>query len=196
MNFLAHNYLSFERPDIIVGNYLGDFLKNAEVSQLPFAVQQGVRVHRMIDSFTDVHKAVKSATKLLHPTLGKYAPVVIDIYFDYLLSKRWSDFSAVPLIEFCEISYDVLLAHRNIMSPRNANRLTRMVEDRWLENYQTYQGLEQTFMFLSRRAKYVSNLQNAPAILKPLESRLELIFMQFFPDAINYIRNELELTSS
>lgn len=196
MNFLAHNFLSFQRPGLIVGNYLGDFIRNPEVRLLPEAVQTGVVVHRMIDSYTDTHEQVKSATRLLHPTMGKYAPVVIDIYFDFLLSKRWSDFHPQPLEQYCEVAYKVLLRHRHLMSDRIANRMQRMVTDRWLENYQTYSGLQRIFSFLSKRAKFRSNLGVAPKILKPMEEELEEIFMRFFPDVIIHIRTFLEETKN
>lgn len=191
MNFLAHNFLSFGQPGLVVGNYLGDFLRNPEVLLLPINIQDGIRIHRFIDSYTDSHLSVKSATKLLHPTMGKYAPVVIDIYFDYILSKRWTDFSERLLSDYCETSYTILLNHEGIMSPRIANRMRRMVADRWLENYQTYEGLERVFMFLSRRAKFKSNLENAPEILMQFEDKLEDIFLTFFPDLLNHTRSQI-----
>lgn len=174
-----------------MGNYLGDFLRNPEVLLLPINIQDGIRIHRFIDSYTDSHLSVKSATKLLHPTMGKYAPVVIDIYFDYILSKRWTDFSERLLSDYCETSYTILLNHEGIMSPRIANRMRRMVADRWLENYQTYEGLERVFMFLSRRAKFKSNLENAPEILMQFEDKLEDIFLTFFPDLLNHTRSQI-----
>lgn len=189
MNFLAHSYLSFQQPGLIVGNYLGDFLRNPQVELLPAPVRKGVDVHRMIDSYTDTHKIVKSATRLLHPTMGKYSPVVIDIYFDYLLSKRWMDFSKDRLEVHCKEAYRILLEHDYLMSDRIASRMRRMVADRWLENYQTYEGLQRIFNFLSKRAKFTSNLDEAPAVLQSLESELEAIFVTFFPEIIIEVKN-------
>ncbi|MBK8506340.1 MAG: DUF479 domain-containing protein [Saprospiraceae bacterium] len=190
MNFLAHTYLSFSVPGLIVGNYLGDFIKNLEVVKLPSAVREGIQLHRHIDSFTDSHQAVKAGTKLLHKSMGKYAPVVLDIYFDFLLSKRWSDFNDVPLDKFCEESYGALLSFRSIMPPLIATRMQKMIYDRWLENYKTYAGLQRVFGFLSRRAKFKSNIDRAPEFLMPIEGHLETVFMDFFPDMINSVRNQ------
>ena len=192
MNFLAHNFLSFQQPGLIVGNYLGDFIRNQEVKLLPDSIKNGVILHRTIDSYTDAHQVVKKATRLLHPTLGKYAPVAVDIYFDFLLTKRWSEFTSQSLSEYCEISYESLLASESVMSEKLANRMRKMVDDRWLENYATYEGLRRIFSFLSRRTKFRSNLENAPAILEPLESQMEEIFMDFFPDIIQYIKWKIE----
>jgi acyl carrier protein phosphodiesterase len=190
MNFLAHTYLSFSVPGIIVGNYLGDFVKNREVVLLPPVVREGIHLHRYIDSFTDSHQSVKAGTKLLHKSMGKYAPVVLDIYFDFLLSKRWSDFSDIPLEKFCKGSYEALLSHRSIMPLPIATRMQKMVYDRWLENYQTYAGLQRVFGFLSRRAKFKSNLDRAPDVLVQIEGQLESIFIDFFPVIIDSVKKE------
>ena len=112
MNFLAHSFLSFGDPDLVVGNYLGDFVKNRQIPKLPEAVQSGVLLHRAIDSFTDRHHLVKKATKLLHADFSKYAPVVLDIYFDYILSKHWPQFHHQDLRHFCFVTYDQLRGKR------------------------------------------------------------------------------------
>jgi acyl carrier protein phosphodiesterase len=190
MNFLAHTYLSFNVPGLIVGNYLGDFIKNSEVASLPPAVREGILLHRYIDSYTDSHLAVKAGTKLLHKSMGKYAPVVLDIYFDFLLSKRWSDFNDLALDTFCKESYVALLSYQSIMPESIAIRFQKMVNDRWLGNYKTYAGLQRVFGFLSRRAKFKSNIEKAPEFLFQIEDRLESVFMEFFPDIIDSVRNE------
>ncbi len=191
MNYLAHTYLSFGQPELIVGNYLGDFLRNQEAEKLPVKVRNGFLLHRKIDSFTDVHPVVKEGTRLLHKSMGKYAPVVLDIYFDFLLSKRWHDFHEEQLSDFCTFSYQTLIQHQETMSERIALRMQKMVADRWLENYQTYFGLKRVFYYLAKRAKFNSNLADAPDVLELLEDELEMIFLQFFPDIILFVRQEI-----
>ncbi len=163
MNFLAHDFLSFGVPGIIVGNYLGDFVRNSEVQSLPEDVQNGITIHRKIDSYTDQHPTVKIGTKLLHPSMGKYAPVVLDIYFDYLLTKRWADFSNVSLAQYCLKSYDSLLAYSPLLTDKIALRIRKMTTNRWLENYGTYQGLQRVFNFLShrRQSRWMAERSNA-----------------------------------
>ncbi len=191
MNFLAHTYLSFGEPGLIVGNYLGDFVTNKMMHTLPMEVQSGVMLHRSIDSYTDRHPVVKEGTKMLHPTMGKYAPVVLDIYFDYLLSKFWEDYEEVSLTAYCKHSYKVLMEYQSVMPDIISDRAERMVADRWLENYQHYRGLERVFGFLSRRARFESNLGDAPAVLKGLEGPLGSVFNRFFPDLAQHAKAEV-----
>ncbi|NND31733.1 MAG: DUF479 domain-containing protein [Saprospiraceae bacterium] len=192
MNFLAHTYLSFESPGLIVGNYLGDFIRNKDLAVLPVDIKNGVLLHRAIDSYTDRHEMVKKGTSLLHNSMGKYAPVVLDIYFDFLLSKRWSDFNDDALSDYCLLPYRVLMAHEKFMSERIANRMNRMVADRWLENYQSYEGIARVFRFLAKRVRFKSNLINAPHILKEMEAPLEEVFMVFFPDLISHCQEKID----
>jgi len=88
MNFLAHLFLSFDNEDIMIGNFIADMIRNKDVSTFSEGVQKGIALHRKIDSYTDVHPIVKQGTKLMQPYHSKYSPVVIDVFYDYLLSNR------------------------------------------------------------------------------------------------------------
>ena len=59
MNFLAHTYLSFT-DEQIVGNLIGDFIKNKKRDHLSEGIQQGITLHRAIDAFTDILQGVTS----------------------------------------------------------------------------------------------------------------------------------------
>ena len=196
MNFLAHTYLSFGHPSLIVGNYLGDFIKNKEVGKLPKRIQDGIKLHRSIDSFTDKHAMVKEGTSRLHDSMGKYSPVVLDIYFDFLLSKHWAQFNDRSLTEFCTVPYQALLEHQYLMTDQLAARMQKMVANRWLENYQTYAGMQRVFNFLAKRTTFPSNLLQAPEILQEKESILEEVFLNFFPDLILHCRRVISEIST
>ena len=85
MNYLAHAFLSLEDADLLAGNYLADLMHPKDVVELSPGVMRGIELHRFIDSYTDQHPEVRSCTRILHPVVHKYAPVVIDIYYDFLL---------------------------------------------------------------------------------------------------------------
>ena len=55
MNYLAHACLSFGNEDILVGNMISDFIKGKKKFDYPVAIQNGIMLHRMIDTFTDAH---------------------------------------------------------------------------------------------------------------------------------------------
>ena len=58
MNFLAHAYLSFNEPEIWVGNMISDFVKGQKKLEYPEGIQTGIQIHRNIDEFTDTHESL------------------------------------------------------------------------------------------------------------------------------------------
>ena len=87
MNYLAHAFLSFGQDEILIGNFIGDFVKGKMIDTYPKGVRQGIRLHREIDKFTDTHPLVKASQSYLRPTFGHYSTVITDIFFDYFLGK-------------------------------------------------------------------------------------------------------------
>ena len=113
MNFLAHAYLSFDEPEILVGNFIGDFVRGDLDQKFQKEIIHGVLLHRAIDQFTDTHPTVKKAQKLLKPRFGRYALVITDIYFDYFLSTQWNRFDHRSLVDFSQEVYAILEINRN-----------------------------------------------------------------------------------
>ena len=58
MNVLAHIYLSGDSEKIIIGNYIGDYVKGRDYLKYPEPVRKGIILHRHIDAFTDRHPVV------------------------------------------------------------------------------------------------------------------------------------------
>ncbi|HPX06218.1 MAG TPA: ACP phosphodiesterase, partial [Tenuifilaceae bacterium] len=100
MNFLAHLYLSGDNVHVRLGNFIGDHVKGKAFTHYPPDVQKGILMHRAIDSFTDNHLATAESKRLLRSGYGKYAGVVVDVFYDHLLASNWSNFSPFPLRGF------------------------------------------------------------------------------------------------
>lgn len=184
MNFLAHLYLSGNDEHLMVGNFLADFISNKEVAKLPSDIQKGVLMHRQIDSFTDKHPMVKQGARRLHPTHGKYAPVILDIFHDFLLAQNWSRYADQPLPEFTRTVYEVLLRHLPLMPPLLHERLPRMVADDWLVRYGTEDGLRFTFSRVKMRSSAPEYFENAVESLTKDYNVFNEEFNSFFPDII------------
>ena len=48
MNFLAHLYLSGEDEELMIGNFIADFIRNREVTNYSEGIQKGIFLHRKI----------------------------------------------------------------------------------------------------------------------------------------------------
>ena len=181
MNHLAHLFLSCGDEDRLLGNFMADYLRPGEYPQFPPTVQQGIRLHRFIDSFTDTHPLNREATRILRPYHSKYSPVVIDIYYDFFLAQNWTRFSEVSLAFFTRTQYQILERRRMDMPPILQRRLPGMIQDDWLFRQGGEEGIARTFYFLRKRASRPELLLHATRHLYELRSPLESLFLRFFP---------------
>ena len=88
MNFLAHAQLSFHQPEILVGNMISDFVKGKKQYDFSPGIQQGIKLHRAIDQFTDTHPVTKELKQYFRLSYGLYAGVFTDVMYDYFLANE------------------------------------------------------------------------------------------------------------
>jgi acyl carrier protein phosphodiesterase len=190
MNFLAHLYLSCEREELMVGNFLGDFITNRQLAKFPEAIQEGVILHRKIDTYTDDHPIVRKGVGRLRAHYRKYAPVVIDVYYDYLLANNWDRFHKRSLAEFTQSTYRILEQHLDIMPAFLQKRLPLMIQDDWLVRYGQRDGLAYTFKRMQNRVSFPEHLDSPLAGLDADYSTFHEEFRGFFPEVIQYVQQE------
>lgn len=87
MNYLAHAYLSFEITDITVGNMISDFVKGKQKFDYPLTIQQGIMLHRAIDTFTDTHAITREAKSFFKEPYGPYSGPLVDVVYDHFLAN-------------------------------------------------------------------------------------------------------------
>lgn len=188
MNFLAHLFLSKHDEELLIGNFIGDFVRKAEDVNYSEGIRRGLELHRKIDVFTDTHPAVRQSTRLLHERHHKYSPVLLDVYYDYLLAQNWESFSNQSLPDFTQNIYKTLEKYIRLMPPVLQHRLPLMIADDWLVRYGTFEGLDFTFSRMKRRASEPSHFDQAVDTLQLHLVPLDAHFQQFFPDAIAFVK--------
>ncbi len=88
MNVLAHIYLSGDSEKIILGNYIGDYVKGRDYLKYPELIRKGIIIHRHIDAFTDSHPVVHRSKIFFTRKYHKYSGVVTDIIYDHYLTRN------------------------------------------------------------------------------------------------------------
>ncbi len=192
MNHLAHVFLSGKHEDILIGNFITDFINNKEVKSLSISVQKGVELHYLIDEFTDNHPIVKKSVKRLRPLHRKYSPVVMDIYFDYLLANNWNAFSEISLESFTTWVYKILLARMEEMPPHLKRYLPKMIQDDWLSKYKEEIGLRRAFKGIKSRSSKPEQMDNATEHLFQFYDLFQEEFLAFFPELMVAVKNKLD----
>lgn len=182
MNYLAHAYLSFGQEEILVGNFIADFVKGKMMLDYPQAISDGIRLHREIDRYTDSYPLVRAGQSYLRPNFGHYSTVITDIFFDYFLGKNWDKFSGQTLEDFIEETFQILEKHSEHFPERFSKMFYWMRKDNWLLHYASLEGIQKSLTGLSKRTRFDSKMEVAHLALIEREAEFELIFFAFFKD--------------
>lgn len=186
MNFLAHAHLSGENPDLLLGNLIADAVKGNQMALFPKQVANGIILHRQIDTFTDAHEIVRKSIGTIRKEVGKYSGVVVDIYYDHFLARKWSGFSKIPLYQFTVEAYRVLGNHYDLLPARVKRMLPYMIAQNWLNSYANLKDLRRIFWGMDHRTKFISGMSRAVDILELHYGSLERDFEDFYPEMMAF----------
>ena len=131
------------------------------LSNYPEYIQKGIRIHREIDSFTDSHPLVKKGTKRLHPNYGKFAGIIVDIFYDHLLADNWEQYSEIPLVEFAQAQYNLITKHWNHLPPRTQFWYYYMYQNNLLVTYAQEDVIELVLQRMDKRMGSISGMGGA-----------------------------------
>ena len=190
MNVLAHIYLSGDSDEIIIGNYIGDYVKGRDYLKYPEQIKKGIILHRHIDDFTDRHPVVHRSKILFTKKYHKYAGVVIDILYDHYLTKEWDTFSRRPIESITYQFYRAMVNNYDILPPKVQDRFPFFIINNWIESYKTSKGLKHVLSTLSKRTSLPSEAKYAIKTFKKNYYTLGEDFMEFFPQLIEYVEND------
>lgn len=189
MNILAHGYLSGRNKDLLIGNFIGDFIKGDPARsrhKLTPGEIAGVRLHRAIDSFTDTHPDVAAVRTLLRPRCHKYAGAAVDIFFDHFLAARFLALTGESLAGFTTYFYATLQANAAQLPPSAVRMSEYMIRHDWLTNYQFLDGIDRSLKGVSRRTIYPSGLDTAIEDLERYYDPISKHFSYFWPDLVDH----------
>ena len=192
MNFLAHLYLSQNDTNIMIGNFIADHIRGNNYEGFSKEIQQGIFLHREIDTFTDAHEIVRKSKRRLHARYRHYDGVIIDIFYDYFLAKNWSDYSAIPLDVYTDSVNKLFLDKSPELPLKSQQFIKYMVEYNILYNYQFKAGIEKVLNGMNQRTKGKSQMNLAIEDLDILETELQEDFTLFFKDLIAHTNQKLE----
>ncbi|MFT7344846.1 MAG: acyl carrier protein phosphodiesterase [Lentimonas sp.] len=183
MNFLGHLYFSGDNTELMTANLYGDFVKGSDISRFSPVVQKGITLHRSIDTYIDHHPGVIQLLHKLYATLPKVAGIAVDLYFDHLLAKRWTDFHQVPLAVYLQEYYDSIDFENQDYSKEFVFVLKKIVQHNWIYQYQFSHGLYKACQGVSRRISFKNELVNGFDVFEEFESEIESCFEGYMKDA-------------
>ena len=190
MNTLAHLYLSGNDPDLILGNFIGDSVRGGEFSQLDERVQEGVRLHRKIDRFTDQHPIFRQICSPMRADFGRYCTVVADVFLDHFLARDWERFDARSLEDYTRWIHRILAERIDTCPERSRRYFKYLSTTDTLLHYRSTEGISRTLLQMAKRARFNSGMENAGAVLRRQYPQLKEGFESFFPELVRYTLGE------
>ncbi len=192
MNFLSHLYLAGNSEGLIIGNYIADSVKGSQFNNFSKEIQQGILLHRKIDTFTDSHPMVEQSKQRLREKYKKYAGVIVDIYYDHYLAINWNQYSNQELESFVTAIYAIINSYHSLLPEKSVLFTRYMLEHNILVGYSKLEGIERVLKGMARRTSFESNMENAIQDLKEHFDLFENEFKIFFPELQNFVSNEIQ----
>ncbi|MFI5133972.1 MAG: ACP phosphodiesterase [Chitinophagales bacterium] len=193
MNYLAHAYLSFNHPEILVGNLISDFVKGKKKFDFPTGIQMGIALHRSIDIFTDTHPATKEAKEVFRPHYRLYSGAFVDVVYDHFLANDENEFDESSLLRFSEQVYPMVQEYSQWFPERFAKMFPYMKTQNWLFHYRTRWGTEKSFGGVVRRSAYLTESDTASHLFEDHYQRLRECYRLFWKDLKPFAQNQFTL---
>ena len=193
MNFLAHAHLSGDNDDLLFGNFIADAVKGNGLIKFPGDIQNGIRIHRKIDSFTDTHAIFKHTLDRIRKHFGKFTGIVVDIYYDHFLAHNWHKFSEQDLPGYTDHVYKILEDRYDFLPERTRRMLPFLTSQNWLLAYANFNGLNSVFQGMDRRTGLKSGMANAIPVLMENYEGIKDDFLSYYPLLEEYCKIEIGL---
>lgn len=192
MNYLAHAYLSFNHPGILVGNLISDFVKGRKKYDYPDDIQKGIALHRAIDTFTDSHEATRQAKQVFRPVYRLYSGAFVDVVYDHFLANDENEFTESSLLAFSQKVYSTVNDHLPWLPASFSGMFPFMKTQNWLYNYKSIWGTGKSFGGLVHRAVYLSESETAIQLFEEHYQRLQDCYRHFWAAVKPFAYKEYE----
>jgi acyl carrier protein phosphodiesterase len=184
LNYLGHLFLSDKNLNLMLGNLLGDFVKGSKFIGISDDLQKGIILHRKIDMFIDHHPLILDLQSEINDDLPKVSGIAIDLIFDHLLAKKWSNYSREPLHEFLNNFYDYALKYEQPLPENYRVFLHRLKEHNFILQYIEPYALDKSSEFLSNKLSFPNKLKETRTVFENNQLRFQETFDLFMKEAI------------
>ena len=187
MNYLAHLFLSGTDEKIMVGNFIGDYIKGRDWNKYPENIRKGILMHRQIDTFTDAHPKFREAKSMFRSEFGLYSGIVIDFLYDHFLARNWNEYSEITLRTFAKQSHAVLLQNFRHLPLKVQGFLPFLIQNRRLESYASVDGIVQALKIMSNYSSLPDKSEYVKHSIQVNNDFFDENFKAFMFDIIQFI---------
>ncbi len=171
---------------------ISDFIKGKKKFDYPPEIQQGIMLHRVIDSFTDTHEATKEAKEVFRPHYRLYSGAFVDVVYDHFLATDTTEFTEQSLLYFSQQVYASLDKQVQWFPEHFALMYPYMKEQNWLYNYRTRWGTGKSLGGVVRRAVYLTESETAYQLFEEHYQLLQDCYRHFWASVKPFIQSEID----
>jgi acyl carrier protein phosphodiesterase len=175
---------------------ISDFVKGKKKFDYPTGIQEGIMLHRAIDTFTDTHEATREAKEVFRPHYRLYSGAFVDVVYDHFLATDSNEFREEKLLDFSQLVYATLDEQVQWFPERFALMYPYMKEHNWLFNYRTRWGTGKSLGGVVRRAAYLTESETAYQLFEEHYQLLQDCYRHFWTSAKDFARHQFDLLSS
>jgi acyl carrier protein phosphodiesterase len=190
VNYLVHLYLSGDDPEVLVGNFMGDFVKGRMNDSTPHPFRDGIVLHRRIDTFAQQHPLFRQSRLRLAPRYGLYRGAMVDLFYDHFLAGGWEAWSDESLDIWLARIHGIVESHRSSL-PERLQGLVPIIFGELLPSYREVAGIGRALERMARRVKRPNPLAGGEGELVSHYAGLEDDFQSFLPAAREFVRDYL-----
>jgi acyl carrier protein phosphodiesterase len=172
---------------------VSDFVKGKKKFDFPKGIQNGIALHRAIDTFTDTHETTRKAKEIFRPHYRLYSGAFVDVVFDHFLAVDKNEFTDNSLFEFSLNTYSFIDKQAQWLPERFAWMFPSMKEQNWLYNYRTRWGIEKSLGGVVRRAAFLTESETAFRLFEEHYQPLQDCYRQFWVELKPFARREFDI---
>jgi acyl carrier protein phosphodiesterase len=191
LNYLFHLFLSGNDPDLITGNFMGDFVKGRLDDRFPPLLSRGIALHRSIDSFAHTDQAFNRSRLRIDPSFGLYRGILVDLFYDHFLSVSWMQWSREPLFDYLERVRGVIEERRSLL-PGRLQQIVPVIFEDMIPSYLDPEGVSKALARMSRRVERANPLAEGGAELVRNYQALREDFLDFMPAVRGFVGKQLD----
>ncbi len=186
MNYLGHIFLSGNDEHVIVGNFIGDYVKGKKYLNYPEAIQKGICFHRAIDYFTDSNNHWQEIRELIRPVYKRYSGIVADLFIDHFLAANWDLSSTTPLHWYTKEIHAIFLKNYRYLPEKVQGFLAYLIQHKRLLSYAQINGIRDSLYIMSLRSSMPDHSVEVTGLLEEKYGAFKKHASAFLDEAMTF----------
>jgi acyl carrier protein phosphodiesterase len=182
VNFLAHCALGARSDELLVGGFLGDFVKGPVPTDLPATIQEGIRLHRRLDAYSATEPHIRASVARLPTQLRRFAPPFVDLLADHLLALDFVAQHGESLCAFSARAYRAIESRRELLPAAAERFFDAMQEADLFDRYRDFASVERAFARLMARVGREDAIAPMVAQARTRYDELGRDFASYYPN--------------